>query len=313
MNKKMPSPGSYFYVWILFRQTHDVMVNVRNRELRKHNITLEYSGTLALVKQLGDHATPAEIARWRYRRPHTVSEVLTNMQKEGLIEKFRDLGRKNLVRIALTPKGEHLHQQSKQAESLKHMFSCLTPREIKQFGSYLEKLRSKALKEFAISYHETPIHEQFIEGKLEYNVWRVFRRTNDIMVRIREKDLSRYGLSLRLSSVLYFVNLLGDRATPAEVARRRYRSPNSISNFLIRIERDGLVERHKDLDKKNQVRAILTEKGEQAYRQSTRRESIRRIFRRLSPGEMKQFATYLEKLHARSIVDMDDEYLGGSH
>lgn len=304
MKGRMPTAHSSLSIWILFRQTHDIMVKVRNRELRKYNINLEYTGTLSLVRQLGDRATPAEIARWRYRRPHTVSKVLTNMQKEGLIDRFKDLDRRNLVRIALTNKGARLQRQSEQAESLRRMFSCLTPKEIEQFGTYLEKLRSKAINEFAISYHVTPIHERLIKNEPEYYVWRVFRRTNDMVIRIRENDLARYGFSMKLASVLYAIKLLGDHATPAEIARWRYRSPNSISNFLIRMERDGLVERHKDLYKKNQVRVVLTEKGELNYQQSTQRESIERIFSCLSEKEMKRLASYLEKLHNNSLQEL---------
>ena len=96
--------GRKYGTWFLMRRTHDIMVQARNRELRQYGINLEYSGTLNLVLKLGKDATPGEIARWRYRRPHTVSEVLRSMERDGLVRRDRDAATPLLrVILHLTP------------------------------------------------------------------------------------------------------------------------------------------------------------------------------------------------------------------
>ncbi|MFH0942195.1 MAG: helix-turn-helix domain-containing protein [Chloroflexota bacterium] len=91
----MKAPGEelpvnqYLAVWILLKRVNDALIKVRNRELRQYDINLEYKATLHAVRRLGDRATPGEIARLRCRRPHTISQVLKNMEKGGLVARHR--------------------------------------------------------------------------------------------------------------------------------------------------------------------------------------------------------------------------------
>ena len=60
-----------------------------------------------------------------------------------------------------------------------------------------------------------------------YRLWRLFRRSVDVMTRVRERELAEHNISIEFSSVLAIISRLGDRATPAEIARQRYRLPNN--------------------------------------------------------------------------------------
>ena len=71
------------------------------------------------------------------------------------------------------------------------------------------------------------------------------------------------------------------------------------------MEREGLVRKHKDPARRNLVRVSLTEKGQQAYRQSTHRESLKATMSCLNAAEQAQFYGYLERLRDRAL-----EYLG---
>ncbi len=74
-----------------------------------------------------------------------------------------------------------------------------------------------------------------------------------------------------------------------------------ISYILNRMERDGLLRKAKDLDRKNMIRVSLTEKGKQAYYLSTKRESIRQAISALSEEEYQQLWPCLEKLRSKSF------------
>ena len=59
---------------------------------------------------------------------------------------FKDLDRKNLVRVALTEKGRKAYYQSTKRESIHNITSSLSEEECQQMLSYLKTLCDKALK-----------------------------------------------------------------------------------------------------------------------------------------------------------------------
>jgi len=78
------------------------------------------------------------------------------------------------------------------------------------------------------------------------------------------KELQKHNLSARQSSVLIVLEELDRKATPTEVSKWVFREPHSVSDFLKRRERDGLVKRAKDLARKNMIRVEITDKGHEA-------------------------------------------------
>ncbi len=146
-------------------------------------------------------------------------------------------------------------------------------------------------------------------GNLVFNLWTLLHQTADVMSRAREKELAEYGIALRQVAALYVINHVieakGDLATPSELAQWLFRRPHTISSILDRMEREGLVRKHKDPARRNLVRVSLTEKGQQAYRQSTHRESLKATMSCLNAAEQAQFYGYLERLRDRAL-----EYLG---
>ena len=73
----------------------------------------------------------------------------------------------------------------------------------------------------------------------------------------------------------------------------------------------GLVKKVKDLDRKNLVRVVMTEKGKKTYELSTKRGPIHRIMGTLDEKEKKQFRGYLERLlaKARKEIGLDRDEL----
>ena len=95
----------------------------------------------------GKKATPAEIARELYREDHTISVLLTRMEKEGFVKKIKDLERKNQVRIILTSKGRRVYNQSKTREYMHSIMDVLPEGERKQMIVNLTKIKDKASEE----------------------------------------------------------------------------------------------------------------------------------------------------------------------
>src|SRR4030042_5989847 len=108
----------------------------------------------------------------------------------------------------------------------------------------------------------------------DYNLWVLLRQTRDAMVKARGRELEKYGISSIQAAVLFTIQAIGAEATPAEISRRLVREPHSVSGLLNRMEKQGLITRVKDLPKRNMVRVVMTNKGREAYEQSTKRLSM---------------------------------------
>ena len=69
------------------------------------------------------------------------------MEKQGLVKRVRDLQRKNMVRIAITDRGEKAYRKLADISAITSIMSCLSSREQESLRETLLKLRRKALEE----------------------------------------------------------------------------------------------------------------------------------------------------------------------
>lgn len=150
--KKKLNTDEFWDLWTMLEQAHSGITLARDRELEKHGISTIKAAALFIIDSIGDEATPAEISRWIVRRPHSVSGLLDRMERDGLINKAKNLHKKNLVRVTITPKGRKAYETSLKRKTINQSLSALTAHERKELYGYLEKLRNKALKVAGILY-----------------------------------------------------------------------------------------------------------------------------------------------------------------
>lgn len=143
----------------------------------------------------------------------------------------------------------------------------------------------------------------------DQDLWLLLTHTRYAVFRAREKELQRYGVSPEQVGLLFVVQQLGNNATPASISRHILRQPHTVSALVDRMAKRGLVKKVKDLDRKNLVRVVMTEKGQKTYDISTKRGPIHRILSVLEDGEKKEFKDSLEKLlaKARKEIGLDRE------
>ena len=138
--------------WLLLAQTRDAIFKARQKELNQYNISAIQADVLFTIQAFGDKVNPAEISRWLFREPHSVSELLNRMEKKGLIKKAKDPHRKNVVRVVLTEKGREAYYQSSKRDSIDKIMSSLSGEECQQLMSCLQTLQNRALKELGADY-----------------------------------------------------------------------------------------------------------------------------------------------------------------
>ncbi len=139
-----------FKTWVILGRTRDALIRNRTKDLHAHGITIRQSTVLVLLEKLGDKATPAEISRWVIREPHTISDFLKRMERDGLIRRVKDLKRKNMIRVEVTEKGHEAAHNAMKMEAIHKIMPVLTEEEHRQLRASLEKLWNRALEELRI-------------------------------------------------------------------------------------------------------------------------------------------------------------------
>ena len=137
-----------------------------------------------------------------------------------------------------------------------------------------------------------------------FELWELLSETRDAIVRVRELEAAQSGMSASQMKALFFIQAIDGPVTPAQLSRFLFRESQSVSGLLDRMEKQGLIKRVKDLDKKNQVRVAVTEKGRQTYDKSIKRESIRRIMSSLPEEEHQQLKSYLQVLKDKALEEL---------
>jgi len=142
----------------------------------------------------------------------------------------------------------------------------------------------------------------------DFNLWVLLNQVNDTIYKARQKELKPYSISSRKAAVLFIIQAIGNKATPAKIGRWLLRESQSISELLTRMENEGLVRRTNDLGRRNLVRITLTEKGRQVYYQSTERKSFHRILSSLSKEQHRQLRLCLKILREKALEELGIEY-----
>ena len=139
----------------------------------------------------------------------------------------------------------------------------------------------------------------------DYKLLLLLEQASDAIAKAREKELRQFGVSLTEGRTLFVVKGIGNSATPGEISRRPLRTPHGVSGLLNRMEKGGLVRKAKDLDRKNLVRVVITEKGQEAYEQWLKREAIHRIMSSLGEEERQQLGLCLQKLRSKALRELN--------
>ena len=136
----------------------------------------------------------------------------------------------------------------------------------------------------------------------------MLRLANDAVNRVRRKELRKYGLSVEEWAVLSMVRFIGDKATPAELARWMFREHHSVVALLNRMRKKGLLVKTKDLERRNMTRISLSEKGEQLYLASGKAKAHRELVSDLPPEARRELLKYLKIVRDRALKDLGIDY-----
>jgi len=138
----------------------------------------------------------------------------------------------------------------------------------------------------------------------QYTLWWLLWQTRDAIFRVRQKELSRFGITSYQRVIMFVAEELCDSPTPSEITHWILREPHSVSELINRMEQKGLIKKEKDPERANLVRVVLTEKGRAAYQESRSEDCIHHIFSCLNDDECQQLHSILEKLGRKALNEL---------
>ncbi|MCX5999636.1 MAG: winged helix DNA-binding protein [Chloroflexi bacterium] len=139
----------------------------------------------------------------------------------------------------------------------------------------------------------------------DFALWMLLSQVSDIIAKARDSEVSPFGISAVQSAVMYAIKGMSGTATPSELSRWLLREPTSVSQLLIRMEKQGLIERVKKGKDRGTVTVGLTAKGEEAFQhQHEQRRVVHEIVSALSDEERVTIARLLEKLRSQGLKEL---------
>jgi len=141
----------------------------------------------------------------------------------------------------------------------------------------------------------------------DFKIWVLLNEVRHAIHDAAEKELRKFNISPAEASVLSILKARGGTVTPNKISQCLLRKPNSICELLGRMEKKGLVVKAKDMPRKNMVRVLMTEKGEQAYSNCIEISSVRRILSSLSDAQQRQIVSCLNILREVALNEIKNE------
>ncbi len=144
-----------FETWHLMHEVDTGIFRAWENKLRPFHITPIGAALMHMLYNFNRPMTLSELSLWLFRKPHSISELVTRMSKQGLVKKKADTKKRGMVNIALTKKGvETLVQSTKTMAPVGKIMSALSEEEADNLMKYLEKLRIKMFEELTAKVPE---------------------------------------------------------------------------------------------------------------------------------------------------------------
>jgi DNA-binding MarR family transcriptional regulator len=143
---------------------------------------------------------------------------------------------------------------------------------------------------------------------LSDGLWQILARTNHLVIKVRQKELREYRITMNDSVVLVTTLRLKESATPTNISRQLFWEPHTVSAQLKMMEKKGLIRRVHDLGRHNLIRVEVTDRGLEAFRQSSHYKSTRKAMSVLSKEEQIQLWVLVAKIRQNTMkmLGLDD-------
>jgi len=128
----------------LIQQANDIIYRAAELEVEQYKVTMPQARVLYLLakNRKGQGATLADLSKWMFREPNSISSLMSRMETAGLVEKKRDPV-ENRIYVTITEKGYDLLMNKMTERSMTTIMAALAPAEKQKLKLYLRKLRTR--------------------------------------------------------------------------------------------------------------------------------------------------------------------------
>ena len=129
-----------------------------------------------------------------------------------------------------------------------------------------------------------------------YQLWLLIGKIHHKRMLVRQRELIPYHISTRQLRILSVIRDLGSKATLTAIAKKVDRKVSVLSLQSIKMEKDGLIKRFRDIPKSRLLRIELTEKGLDLIKIDGKSKAMDEIMSVLSVTERRQLNSLLNKI-----------------
>jgi DNA-binding MarR family transcriptional regulator len=142
-----------------------------------------------------------------------------------------------------------------------------------------------------------------------YRLHVALKQAFEAIYKFREAELKKFGITTEQVAALIPIKIMGEKATPSEVAGWMFRELPSTLNLLKRMQKQGLITMTRDSRNKHIIRLVPTLKGNRAYRNAFRYASVTQAYSCLSEKEQQQLLSLLLILRENALknIKMDSK------
>ena len=139
-----PSLNAY----MLIRHTYYSIDKCEDELSPQIGLTSQQLATLLAIKQAPDPVMQTDIANWLDRDAASITSIIDNMSKKGLVERKRDLKDRRAVRLVITPEGEQVLEKARKPviNEITAIMSCLSEDETRTITKLLKKIRDRTFE-----------------------------------------------------------------------------------------------------------------------------------------------------------------------
>jgi DNA-binding MarR family transcriptional regulator len=140
-----------------------------------------------------------------------------------------------------------------------------------------------------------------------FQLWTLLARARDAIHKAREISLKKFGITPEQFLVLILIKeiqAVEGKPTPAEIARRTFRNPNTISINASRMVNKGLVVKRPDKKNKKLTVLSLTQEGENIYESVRSKEVTTRIMSSLNQEQKNQLISCLNTIVVAAVHEI---------
>jgi DNA-binding MarR family transcriptional regulator len=133
--------------WLLIHQSHNLLKRSEDSILAELGLTTRKHSILLAVKNLKDPITVSDVAHWLDRSSNGISMMIDQLEKDGLVQRQRDMSDHRTVRLILTERGDKLLEESNALfwKMIKDIFSTLPPEELNTTIGIVTNIRLRTL------------------------------------------------------------------------------------------------------------------------------------------------------------------------